>query len=63
MAFKIAQSFANFFASECDRNNHQFKSDEEMNKWFVHKQSLGRAPFVDLPVNCYGIEYNPPQII
>ncbi|CDW72622.1 peptidase c26 family protein [Stylonychia lemnae] len=58
IGFKIAQAFTNFFASECNKNNHQFKDMNELEKLFVHNQKPEKAPFNTELVNLFGIEYN-----
>ena len=57
LTFRLAQSFVNFFAAECAKNDHEFKDRDFLDRVFVHNQAKGRASFVSDLVNCYGIEY------
>eukprot|EP00347_Sterkiella_histriomuscorum_P022934 403336597 len=55
--FLVAQSFSNFFASECDQNDNQFQDRNTLEKTFVRNGSRGQVAFINKLVNAFGIDY------
>jgi len=54
---KIAQSFAGFFAEECQKSGHKWKDTEAMKRQMVKNGYLGSIAFNVQQVNAYAFTY------
>ncbi|CDW84429.1 gamma-glutamyl hydrolase a-like [Stylonychia lemnae] len=57
ISFKMAQSFANFYASQCDVNDNQFSDQELLNKWLVKNGYKTKVSYIEKLVNVYAFDY------
>ena len=54
--FQVAQQFADFFAYECNRNEHKFESQEDLDMLLAINGTPGKIIFLQKPVNAYGFD-------
>lgn len=55
--YRVAFSFANFFADECRKSKNKFKEYESLTKQLVKNGNRSRISFVEELVNAYGFDY------